>query len=254
MAKHQWLWNVKIRIVAAFSAVLLGAMQGEARAVFIGLTNDFQDGTTQDWGRGAPSPNPPEIAPDGRGGADDLYVLMESYGGDTAGSRMAVFNDSQWSGNYLAAGITSIQVDLNNVAVNPPGTTPFADMVIRLAFMREGGTGANGVVTSDTYFLPTNSGWQTVTFSLAASDLIAVGGADLTEVMSDVEQFRIISAELPTSVKGDPIQAQLGFDNVIAIPEPSAGALLLAGVAAACAGAGVRWRNRHLKGITPFGW
>ncbi|PWB73274.1 MAG: hypothetical protein C3F15_10055, partial [Holophagae bacterium] len=66
--------------------------------------DDFEDGTTMGWEEGAPSPNPPvNVADGGPGGAGDAYLENTSSGGTGAGSRMVMFNNAQWTGDYVAA-------------------------------------------------------------------------------------------------------------------------------------------------------
>ena len=65
----------------------------------IAQTDDFQDGTTQNWAWGMPGVGGPENVAGGQGGATDLYIQNESFGGDDApGTRMTIINRAQWDG------------------------------------------------------------------------------------------------------------------------------------------------------------
>jgi len=58
-----------------------------------------------------------------------------------------------------------------------------------------------------------------------------IAGSDVTEVLSSVSELRILSSEDPDFL-GDQFIARLGLDNItaIAVPEPGAMVLLLAGM------------------------
>ena len=48
----------------------------------------------------------------GPAGAGDQYMRITSNGGFGAGSRLTVLNRTQWLGNYIAAGVTAVEMDL----------------------------------------------------------------------------------------------------------------------------------------------
>ena len=98
--------------------VVLGLFSQASGAV-IGQVDNFEDGTTQGWVvglLGAPSPAPPQNIPNGGPlGAGDNYLQLTSVGGSGAGNRLVVINLAQWAGNYTAAGVTFIGMDLRNL-------------------------------------------------------------------------------------------------------------------------------------------
>ena len=73
---------------------------------------------------------------------------------------------SDWTGDYVAAGVTAIRLDVNNTGAN--------DLFLRIGVRGSGGTGN---YTTNSMTVSTGTGWQTLTFSLALPDLIGVGGA-----------------------------------------------------------------------------
>ncbi len=79
---------------------LAGLAIPSSAAVFVGMTDTFEDGTTQGWGVGGPSPSPPEtVGTGGPSGAGDSFLLLTSLGGAGFGSKLTVFNESQrWVG------------------------------------------------------------------------------------------------------------------------------------------------------------
>src|SRR5687768_4371857 len=101
-----------------------------AGAVTVGQIDTFQDGTTENWFAGggpfgAVPPVPPTNIPTGGpGGSTDRYLHIAATGGSGAGSRLTAINGTQWTGNYLTAGVNAISIDVNNL-----GTT---DLSLRL--------------------------------------------------------------------------------------------------------------------------
>lgn len=208
------------------------APSSPAWSVSVGQMDDFQDGTTQLWTTPLADdfqPDPPQVAPDtGPAGVGDDALQVTSSGDDTgtitAGSKLVVMNWAQWTGDYLTAGVQMIAADVNNV-----GST---DLNLRLAF-RGPGLIFRYWASSASIPLPAGSGWQTVVFPIAPSDLTAAfedGGDDVYATLADVAELRLLSAANP-NYRGDTIEAQLLVDNIIALPEPSRSVLLAAGLA-----------------------
>jgi len=98
-----------VRLVALVFALALTA---SVLGVTPGQTDNFEDGTTQGWTDGQGN-NTANIVTGGPAGAGDNYLQVSSgtFGG---GPHLTVFNRSQWSGDYLAAGATNISMDLKN--------------------------------------------------------------------------------------------------------------------------------------------
>src|SRR5262245_56936248 len=107
----------------ALAAGLLLPAPGPAQ-VIVGQIDTFEKGTTLGWSQG--TTNNLSIVTGGPGGASDHFLRMISDGAGTGG-RLSMFNTAQWLGNYIAARVTAIAMDLRNF-----GTTP---LTIRIAFM-----------------------------------------------------------------------------------------------------------------------
>jgi len=175
-----------------------------ASGVTLGQRDDFQDGTTQGWGGGANPTNQPSGGPNGAG---DRFLQITSTGGAGSGSRLATFNNIQWAGNYVAAGVDGIRVHLRNQSSST--------LQMRIVIFSANGTRFTSRVPAT---LPPDNTWREVTFSLREADVVNVFGPEsYADVITNVERIMIRHDADPPSEGGDPIQAQLGIDNVTAI-------------------------------------
>ena len=211
------------------TGIFLGATRADA--VTIGLTDTFNGGL-QNWttslgpGGGVPPVGPTRISSGGPGGAGDAYMALTAIGGcDRPGCRLVAMNPAQWAGDYLAAGVTRIDMDLINL-----GSTA---LTIRLLFEDPLlAPPADEAVTTFGALLPVGSGWTHVGFDVSPAALTTLLGSNTT-LMSNVTIMRIIHAPAagePVSVVGS-----VGVDNIRAVPEPLTillGATALAGIAA----------------------
>ncbi len=168
-----------------------------------GQTDDFEDGTTEGWRNGRNTPDVSNVSTGGPDGAGDNYLQVVADGSFIAG-RLVVFNTDEWAGNFTAAGVTTVTMDLNNTGTNP--------LVVRLWIEGAGGDFASTTGLS----LPVGSGWQTATFSVRPGDLTAVrGGFDVAATLADVSRFRVYHSPTATA-PGPEIVARLGLDNITA--------------------------------------
>lgn len=175
-------------------------------AISFGQMDTFQDGTTMNWQEGLNSPNPPtNISTGGPDGTGDRYLRDSSTGGFGAGSKLIMFNEAQWTGNYNLVGVDRVTAQMANFG---SGTL----------HMRVGIRSTSGTiyVSKNAMDLPADGQWHDVTFDLSEAELINSGGTDtLTQVLSSVAEVRILSA-IGRSFQGDPIVATLGVDNITA--------------------------------------
>lgn len=204
------------RLLAALG---LWVAAGPAGAVVDGELDDF-GASVEQWQRGA-------LALGGPAHPADPFLLLTSGAGSNP--RLVTYNQSQWSGDYVAAGVDQIALWLNNL-----GATSLS---VRLAFgdnFAPGPTGTSGnwYATTQVAALPAGSGWTPVVFDIGPADLqLVVGTQSYATVMSSVVSLRILHATAP-SARGTPVTATLGVDRIVAVPEPGATA---AGAAALCA-------------------
>jgi len=217
-------------MIASLAVTLVTPATG---AILFGQVDDFEDGSLQSWQAGGfVNPNgPTNILSGGPGGTDDNYLRLISNGSFGPGSKLVVFNSAQWIGDYLSAGVSSIQMQVNNL-----GTS---DLVLRLILAGAG----QSLTTATPVNLVASSGWSTVRFSLAAANL--TGPGDYSAVMGNVAELNLVHS--PSVIAHRSLSpntlAELGIDNITAVPEPSTLALVTLGFLALI-GRAVRARTR----------
>ena len=211
----------------ALCATFVGVSSSSALGITFGQTDTFQDGTVMGWQTGPSDPSPPaNIANGGPLGSGDRYMLLTSSGGLGVGGKLVAHNQTQWAGNYTAAGVTLIRLNLNNL-----GNT---SLTIRLLF--EGP--ADTAITTNGFALPTGSGWVTAAIPIAAGNLTAISGSS-ANALATAFRFRILHGT-GLGFPPEPIAASLGVDNINAVPEPAT-------VAALCIGALALIRRRRAR-------
>ena len=225
------------RIFMCTLAICAVAITHAAASPIAGQIDDFQDGTTMGWAvaaLGSPTPAPPiNVGSGGPAGVGDAYLQLTSIGGTGPGSRLAAFNGAQWAGDYLAAGIGAIAMDVQNFSA--------ADLFLRLAFEDPvGGPPADVAFSTVPIVLPASSGWMHVVFPIGLTDLSA-GLGSVDTALSNTTLLRLYHSDVPTFPNPvfpiPAIVAELGADNIEAlaapVPEPATWLLLFGGVAAA---------------------
>ncbi len=238
-------------LIALLSVVALTTVAGTvptSAEPLLGQVDTFEDGTTQGWtvnlvGTGI-HPAPPGVVSGGQGGVDDNYLLLTALGGDRNGSRLAVANlDSRWTGDFIAAGITAIRMDVINL-----GNT---DLYLRFGFEDPRGGPPENIAFTEHAFVAAGGGWQTIQFLTTAAALTAALG-DIETAITTTTAVRLYHSRepnFPNPVFPIPsITTQLGVDNISAVladvPEPATVSLWAAGAALVW----VRRRRTRLHG------
>jgi PEP-CTERM motif len=215
------------RNLAAAILFWAGTMSPNAYAVVLGQVDTFS-GDLEGWfagggpGGGVPSV-PPSVVPNGGpGGTGDPYLVVTALGGFSAGGRLVAMNAGQWAGDYTAAGVTAVEMDLRNL-----GAT---DLEVRL-YLEDPipGPPQNEAVTNVSFLLPAGGAWTHVLFPLTAGDLATQNGDPVT-LLGNTTILRIFHSTSP-AFPGEPVAGILGVDNIRAVPEPATLALMLAGLA-----------------------
>ena len=101
---------------------------------------------------------------------------------------LGTFNQGQWAGNYVAAAIDHLDVDLNN-----SGPDPLSIRVMLLTpGCESGGTACTAWTSTNATPLASGSGWVTASFSIEEADLTQVLGSDsYTASLSNIERMLI---------------------------------------------------------------
>ena len=202
-------------VLSLITAALLVGLSGPAKAITAGQADSFQNGSVSGWISGPPHPLPPSVVTGGGpAGSADNYLLLQATGLQGPGGKLAAFNREQWTGNYTAAGVAAITMDLRNF-----GAT---DLLLRLYV--EGPNSSTGISTVPIR-LVAGSGWSAVSFAMTPDALSGLA----TSALSGVTELRLFHAISPI-FPGQNIATQLGVDNISAVPEPAAWALLASGL------------------------
>ena len=204
--------------------IVLGALAvaDSAHAIVFGQLNDFQDGTTQNWTNGGAAPPITNISTGGPAGANDRFIEVTATGGAGPGSHLTTFNRDTWLGDYIGEGITEIEVDLQNFGK--------VTLSIRLAFRSSAADEAPGYLSAPIILAP-GSGWQHAVFSIDSMSLTPIDNPDAfnTFFSNNFGEIRFVNEAGDADLEGDPVVAQLGIDNIHAVPEPSAAVLTSVG-------------------------
>jgi hypothetical protein len=199
-----------------------------ASGVTFGQIDTFEDGTTQNWminllGLGIPPAPPQNIPTGGPSGAGDNFLLITALGGSGAGSRLTVLNAIQWTGNFIAAGVSKITMNVFNFET--------VDLALRLLFEDPlGGPPENIAFSTDAVLVPAGSGWLSAVFPITPADLTAALG-DVTASLTNTTVMRLYHSSDP-GFPGPAIIASLGVDNIAAVPEPLTALLFGSGLVA----------------------
>ncbi|MDA0660272.1 MAG: hypothetical protein O3C60_15740 [Planctomycetota bacterium] len=122
---------------------------------------------------------------------------------------------SPWIGDYIAAGIQAVSLDVNNL-----GAT---DLSLRLTFGTSTAPSLGGLwlASATAIPIPAASGWTRIQFPVTTSALQAVQGVGATfaSVMNSVAAIRILHANVPDN-NGSNITGILGIDNIFALGAP----------------------------------
>ncbi len=184
----------------------------QAFGITLGQSDNFNDTTTQNWVSGEPNPVPPANVQDtGQLGVGDHVLHVQSTSAFSgAGSQPTIFNNAQWTGDYIAAGVNAITLDVNN----------FSSVTINPGLEIHGPAGAHFTLNGPS--VPANSGWVTVTISLDPGNF---SGASPATSLAGITELRIRNIAAGTVIiPADATTAY--FDNITAVPEPASFALL----------------------------
>ncbi len=176
--------------------------------------SDSFDSDVAGWKIGATQGGPAIVESGRPNGADDSFLQMTSTGGSGIASRLVFFNEDQWTGDYLGAGVEAISVDLNNL-----GSTA---LEVRLLVE----SGASRFVSVASGSLEPGLGWVNMVYPVQRDAWS--GSGDWDTAFQSVSRLRIFHGE-SLNFPPDPIAGSLGVDNFTAVPEVSTTVLGLGG-------------------------
>jgi hypothetical protein len=191
-----------------------------------GLVHDFEDGTLQGWTSGADLAN---VSTGGPAGVGDNYLEIART---ESSFHLGANNQTDWTGDYLAAGVKAIAMDADTFSV----TTGPTDLSLRIVIFGPGGAFS----TKDPIVVITTGGWQNIEFGLTRSDLVRVFGSsnkpggyqdpgaqidDLTATLRNVERLLIRHdpdpAPSPIGTHPQHVRAIIGLDNITTVLGPA---------------------------------
>lgn len=230
MLKNNNSVHIKHSHVRGYFFGLLLLQSGLAAGVSTTQLDTFSDGTLQGWAMGIPTitnSHMTNFANGGPAGAGDSYLEVVADNTTGAGGKLTFFNKVQWTGNYSAAGITAIAMDLKNFS-----STETLNMRLAIA----GGLFAPRQLfaTNASVSLVSGSAWTHVVFSLAPGALEPVSGnsgvpgTDIMAALGNVVELRLLNSAAPDWA-GAPVAATLGIDNILAVVVPLPPSILLLG-------------------------
>lgn len=189
--------------IATFT--LLAAFAVCFAPIQLGQVDDFQDGTLMFWSGGDAKQN---IANGGPGGTGDRYLRLQSTGTLGVGGKLGMYNETQWAGDWIAAGVTAVSGWFRNL-----GAT---DIHLRLVFHDLDGDFTRWTSTT-AQVLPAGASWTFMKFSCLEADLTRVLGTETyQQTMSDVDRFMIRHQSGAPMAQAQSIAATLGIDDITA--------------------------------------
>jgi hypothetical protein len=210
-AQKQGSFELQMSIVRQLAGVmtLFTVLAGAASAqtITLGQIDNFENLGLNGWG--ASSVTSTNIADAGPSGAGDNALQV-------AFARMFVFhNSAQWTGNYIAAGVGRISMDVQHQNAFP--------LQLRLGIAK-GVFGSEG--TGDTYVtnysiaVPNDNQWHHITFDASPADFIATSGnpgpSNPTAALMGVTHLRILHNPVAGDFRGAFAPGMMRVDNILA--------------------------------------
>lgn len=192
-----WVRGLSCCLIWTFGcSLLLGAEAG--------FIEDFSSGL------GGWEGTPPTVQDSGGPAGDgDAFLLIESRGGNGPGSRLASFNNAdQWVGDFAAAGIQSVDMDIINFETSP------STVSMRLALFGPNSTG-NRWTSIDPIMVANDGLWQRISFPIGSEVITrAAGASDYDSMLQNVVRVMVRHDPGTPSGTGAPVTGAIGIDNI----------------------------------------
>jgi hypothetical protein len=198
-------------LLLAFVSICAAA--APSKAITVNQVDDFQDDTTQHWS-GA---DPTQIPDSGPSGTGDFALHVTATGSDSRGGKLLAFNQEfQWNGNWTAAGVARIAMDVRN-----PNQFPLA---MRVGISGPGRFTFNGTgdvhVSTNPILIPADNSWHSVVFPVLAADFTSLNPqSDITAALAEVTHLRILH-NLAVQFVGAQVSGSFYVDNIRALALP----------------------------------
>ena len=199
--------------IPAVVAIIAYAFSSSAMAVMLDQVDNFQPPGVAGWTVGKPDVHaaPPKwIVNGGPTGTLDNFLQVQGFGGEGAGSKPNMFNTQQWAGDYLAARITAIELDMKYLGQGP-----------ETMHVRVGLEGPGGLVWSthaEAVGPGTAGPWFHAVFAINPASL---EGGDAMAVLGNVTKLRLYHAPVGQPSGAAPaLDVRIGYDNIRATGEP----------------------------------
>src|SRR5688572_13016102 len=119
VCNHERRTSMRPSFVSATVFSLAMSASGAVHAVSVGQADTFSGGIAGWFAGGGPLGQVPPVPPavvgsGGPSGAGDSFLQLTSNGSEGPGGRLVGMNAAQWAGNYAAAGVNAISMDLRN--------------------------------------------------------------------------------------------------------------------------------------------
>jgi hypothetical protein len=165
----------------------------------VGFHEEWPGTSLKDWGGGSLYDNP------GTGGVDGAGDGFLRFWTPTPYSLGTVNMTAPYQGDWIAAGVTAIQLSINDVGA--------ADALAIHCVIGN----AYNVWQYNVAFVPPHNQWKEFTVDLTASGDFKriVGTGTLAECLSDVDRLHFRHDLAPYIHTPDPIQADVGIDHLV---------------------------------------
>lgn len=191
----------KLLLTCLFAIPCLGLAQ-----ITLNQKDNFEDFTTANWTKHnwADIQNQ-NISTGGPQGENDNFLRVQSIGINNDGE-LLTFNNAQWTGDYIEAGVTYISMDVRNSGDNA--------IILRLSFSTRNDSWATYWSSITPIAVLPGEDWKTITFPIAENSLVMLsGGAGYSYNFAEVKELRILHNDAP-AWEGDHIEATLDIDNI----------------------------------------